>query len=76
MAKSEKRRLTPDDVEGFFLAAEKRPKPPALNKKLALQDILFRKNPWRWMRLKGDIKWMRRVLEKEGLDPEEFRWLL
>ncbi|HEY6021733.1 MAG TPA: hypothetical protein VIY48_18245 [Candidatus Paceibacterota bacterium] len=33
-------------------------------------------NPWRWMRMRSDVRWMRRRMKKRGYNPEDFRWIL
>lgn len=74
--KPDRRRLTTEDVEGFMTAASKQEREPAVNRKLAMADALFKANPWRWWRLKGDAQWARKTLRKAGFNPEEIRWLL
>jgi hypothetical protein len=71
-----KRLLNEQDVSGFLAATAKREREPSLNKKLVLSDLLYKHNPWRWHRMRSDVKWARKVLQKAGYDPEEIRWIL
>jgi hypothetical protein len=71
---NEPRPLTEEDVEGFLKSANVRHTSiPTQNKQILL---LKRTNFFRWHNMKKDFNWARKVLKKNGYDPEEVRWLL
>lgn len=41
-----------------------------------LQDLMARRNKWRWRRLNRDYKWLEKEMKKLGLNPEDARFLL
>jgi hypothetical protein len=66
---------TPQDLEisgtiGWDEATAKQAKPRT---KAQIQKRLKHDNYWRWLRLRHDIKWMKKRLEKMGLNPEDWR---
>jgi hypothetical protein len=68
-----KRKLTEEDYQSFFDAADSRP--PSLSSEQII--LLLRKDsPFRWWRLNYDVKWARRRLKRHGLDPNLIRELL
>lgn len=41
-----------------------------------VRRMLRNQNPVRWWRLQRDVRWMKRMMKRKGINPEEFRWLL
>ena len=72
---SQGRPLNEGDIAKIFAAARQRPdyKPRA---KASMIQVLRLRNPWRLRRLRSDLAWARKQLEKAGYDPEEIRWLM
>ena len=72
-----KRKLTYDDVDSFFKAAEKERKPelPPLTVR-GLQAFFQKENPVRWWRMQRDLRWMKKKMVKKGYRAEDARWLL
>jgi hypothetical protein len=71
---TEPRPLTEEDVAGFLKAAGVRK--PSIPRQDMMISLLRRNNFWRWHQVQKDFRWMKKVLRKNGYDPEEARWLL
>jgi hypothetical protein len=65
-----KRVLDPDDVDGFFAAADNRTGPVSNVKLIAMMDKVSHYRMWR---LRNDMHWLRKQLAKRGIDPERAR---
>jgi hypothetical protein len=48
----------------------RRPAPRTLKQ---VQHRLAQDNYWRWRRMQHDVKWMKKRLERMGLNPEDWR---
>lgn len=84
-AYSQRRPLEDNDVEDFIRAAEERP--PIYQRggsrrmlRVSTQDSFLqsvrRMYPLRVRRLQRDVEWLRRQAVKQGIDPDEVRWML
>lgn len=71
--KYQKKQLSPEDIESFNDAADKR---QPMTSKTEILAYLHRKNSYRMWRLGYDYRWMQRMMKKKGLNPEDARWLL
>lgn len=72
----EKHRLTDQDVESFFAAANSKPKeirPVTIG---SLRKEIRTVNPVRWVRLQRDLRWLKKQMRKRGYREEDARWLL
>ena len=74
LEKSTVRKLTDEDIDGFYAAAEKRPMKERTI--VNIQEEIKLKNPVRWNRMQRDLKWLKKQMRKMGLNPEEARWVL
>lgn len=73
------RPLDRTDIDAFFEAAEGRPAPKsAAAAKADFLERVRRDYPWRMKRLNRDLKWLRKLAEKEakatGMGIEDVRW--
>jgi len=69
----DKRKVQPDEMEGWFEASELRI--PAQTRDSIIARIK-EQNSYRWWRLNHDYKWLKRQMKKMGLNPDEARELL
>lgn len=70
----EPRTLTEDDVQDMLKAAGVRK--PSMTTRQKQARLLKLHNFVRWNRMQSDFKWAKKVLKKNGYDPEEVRFLL
>lgn len=68
------RRTASEIFDGLTAAMEERVRPTDPIK--TGQSRIRAVNPARWARLQRDVRWMKRVMKRKGMNPEDFRWLL
>jgi hypothetical protein len=72
-ARERKRKPTDLEIQLWLKAADDRTTPRS---RAEIIQYLKAKNPHRWRRVQGDVRWMKRMMAKLGLNPEEWKELL